>query len=383
MHELELASSGLDEKQFDALPPAEFRHRLEDEFELVADTRFDALKPEWDALWRRAPREYLMQTPDWAAISVRRPPDGRPRRAMCVVGRRKGRIDALWPFVVYQNNRWRVATTIAAEWGDYTSPLVEDGPESSVRTRAIWGAARRLVRCDLFDLRYVRESSDLHRVISEDPTPKELLYPLEMYEVLLKGYATWNDYWQTIDPNSRRDLNRKRRRLQEQGQVAVQQIDDVGRGRELIDWMLHHKRIWLDHAGKEDKIRLRTNEYGDFLKAQVETFFPTGRCMMFALTLNDRVLGVDLASIDRTRFEWNVGTFDYEFRRFSPGLLLKEHQVRWAFERGLDYDMRLGGGQHKRFFSNLVEQTNTWRVANSAWGHAYVLMKRGVRRLRG
>ncbi|MGH7043312.1 MAG: GNAT family N-acetyltransferase, partial [Acetobacteraceae bacterium] len=217
-------------------------------FELLEGAGFAALKPEWDELWQRASGEYLMQTHDWAAVTLANPPDARPRRACCVVGWRSGRIDAIWPFVVYSNNRWRVATTIAAEWGDYTSPLVEDGPDLPGRTRAAWEAARRLVRADLFDLRFVRESTPLHPVIAADPAPKETLYQLEAPWIALKDYRSWEDYWHGIDPAHRRDLGRKGRRLAEQGRLEIHEITDQARGRELIDWMIENKRIWLDHV---------------------------------------------------------------------------------------------------------------------------------------
>ncbi len=142
--------------------------------------------------------------------------------------------------------------------------------------------------------------------------------------------------------------------------------------------MIRHKRTWLDHAGREDKICLRTDEYPRFLKAQVRAFFPSGHCMIFVLKLDDRIIAMDLASIDKVRFECNVGTFDYELRKYSPGHVLKEHHIRWALERGLDYDMRLGDGEHKRFWGNRAERTFTWRVANSPWGMAYIAGKMGI-----
>lgn len=352
------------------------------EFDLVRADRLETLDDGWAELWKRSQTAYLMQTLEWTRITLENPPDNRRREVYCIVGNQDGQVDVIWPFTVYRNNQWRMATPIAADWGDYTSVLVEDGPETAMRTQAAWQAARRLIPCDLFDLRFVRESDPLHSIIEHDSTPKQTLYQLEAPWIALKGFQKWDDYWQTINANHRRDLGRKRRRLAEQGEIRVHEVTDPARGRELIDWMIDHKRIWLDHAEREDKIRLRTDEYPRFLKAQVDALFPTGRCMIFALTLGDRVLAMDLASIDKTRFECNVGTFDYEFRKWSPGHILKEYHIKWALDRGLDYDMRLGDGEHKRFWGNRIEQTTTWRVANSAWGHAYVLLKQGIARLR-
>lgn len=350
-----------------------------DHFEVITDrAALERLGPEWDALWQRASDDYLMQTSDWARTTLDNPPDARPRRLFCLTGRREGRLGLIWPFVVYRNNGLRMASPVAAEWGDYSSVLVENCDDAEARVAAAWRAARAACPCDVFDLRYVRESSRLQRVLVRDRSVKMLLYALEAPWIELKGFANWDEYWRGINATHRRDLGRKHRRLAELGNLRIEEVTDPVRGAEIIDWMIAHKRVWLEHAGREDKIRLRTDEYPRFLQAQVRTFFASGRCRIFVLMLGERILAMDLASIDKTRFECNVGTFDYEFRRFSPGHILKQHHIRWALERGLDYDMRLGDGEHKKFWGNRIENTFTYRVANSPVGVGYMLLKRAV-----
>lgn len=355
----------------------------EDSYDVVTGRDgLDALRAEWNHLWQRASRDYLMQDWDWLRITLDNPPDARERRLFCLLGRRDGRLGLAWPFVVYRHHFLRLATPAAAEWGDYTDVLVEDCADAEDRVARAWREVRAACRCDLFDLRFVRESSVFSRVLAADDTPRTLLYELPAPWISLSAYEEWSDYWRTISPDQRRDLGRKRRRLAELGRLEVQEITDATEGAALIDWMIHHKRIWLDHAAREDKIRLRTEAYRQFLKAQVGALFPTGRCLIFVLKLDGKVIALDLASVDKARLECNVGTFDYEYRKYSPGHVLKEYHVRWALERGLDYDMRLGDGEHKRFWGNRVENTSSWRVANSPLGLGYVAAKRGVAAVR-
>lgn len=353
--------------------------RRPEEFALVTDLRaLERLRPEWKALWQSAPFDYLMQDFDWTRITLENPPDPRPRRLACLTGRCDGRLTVIWPFSVCRQNGLRVATQIAAEWGDYTSPLVADGGDQVEKVARAWSALRALCGCDVFDLRFVRDSTPLSTVLRRDRSHKRILYKLEAPWTALRHIPDWDAYWETRDADHRRDYRRKQRRLAELGALRFEMAADVGQGEKLIDWIIAHKRIWLDHSGKEDKIRLLTAAYPQFLKAQVRAFLPAGRCIIFALKLDDRIIAADLASVDKSRLEWNVGTFDYEYRKYSPGNLLKEQQIRWALTRRLDFDMRLGDGQHKRLWGNRVEETYTYRCANSTLGLGYLAAKQAA-----
>jgi len=80
--------------------------------------------------------------------------------------------------------------------------------------------------------------------------------------------------------------------------------------------------------------------------------------------------------VDRHTTQWYVGTFDVEFARYSPGQLLKEFVVRWAFDYGLFYGMLGETGQHMNYLATKIERVTTWRVSRTLWGRCYVSARR-------
>ena len=73
--------------------------------EVISDVQaFRALEPEWNALWHKAKGEHF-QTFAYchgSHGSLDATVDG--RKLQCVVGRRQGRLMALWPLVMYRNS---------------------------------------------------------------------------------------------------------------------------------------------------------------------------------------------------------------------------------------------------------------------------------------
>ena len=76
-----------------------------------------------------------------------------------------------------------------------------------------------------------------------------------------------------------------------------------------------------------------------------------------------------------------MGAFDSELEKYSPGEILKEYCVRWAFERGLDYDMRHRDSQTKQFWNPEPAVATSYACALTPRGRAHLLVSRMGRRL--
>jgi CelD/BcsL family acetyltransferase involved in cellulose biosynthesis len=50
--------------------------------------------------------------------------------------------------------------------------------------------------------------------------------------------------------------------------------------------------------------------------------------------------------------DWIITAFDDEWGRYSPGSLLDEHCVHWAFEKRLELDFGVGPVAYKKLWSN-------------------------------
>lgn len=362
---------------------------LSDEFTTI-DTwpALEALAPEWEGLSRDATASYLTDSFAWAKLSWDCPLTDSARGLFCVVGRRAGHLALVWPFVVRRHRGFRIAQPLATTWGDYSTVPVAGGPAAEELVGTAWSVLRRRCPADLIHLPFVRQGSLLNGIVSRQ-AGCVLLHSLPAPWVCWDGLATFDDYLHRLSPAPRRDLLRKERRLAEMGRLRFESITDAARARPAIDWMLFHKARWLDRSGKQDTTWIRAEQFRTFLCSLMETCGPSGRCIIHILMLDDKPIAADLSAIDAVRVGWYMGTFDDALARHSPGNVLKLLTLRWAFERGLIFDMRLGEGEHKRFWANRVETTLTWRAAVSSWGRAYVfgrraqpIMNPALRRLR-
>ncbi len=339
-------------------------------FETCTDwDELSALAAEWDALWQRARTGYLIESFDWARLTWIHPHDA--GRLFCLSGRQGGRLALIWPFLLRGGRPWSIAEPLATVWGDYSTVLTDD----SGLIEAAWRRLRATCPADLIHLPFMRAGSRLAAVVAATGAAVHL-HTLPAPWVSWQGIGTWDAYLHGLSPDQRRDLGRKHRRLAETGSMRFEIVTASDAARPVIDWMLHHKAVWLEHSEKSDTTWIRDDRFRAFLYDLMVAFGPSQRCAIFVLRIGDRIVAADLASIDDVRVGWYMGTFDAGFRRYSPGHVLKEYALHWAFDRGLDFDMRLGDGEHKRFWANRTEPTVTWRAAASAWGRAYVLAKR-------
>ncbi|MGD9886100.1 MAG: GNAT family N-acetyltransferase, partial [Reyranella sp.] len=115
---------------------------------------------------------------------------------------------------------------------------------------------------------------------------------------------------------------------------------------ELIDWIFDHKRRWLGRRNLENEW-LRRSDYREFLVELASSPLPLGRVSLFVLALDGVPVAAQLNSVEGTRVESLIATYDDRCSRFSVGNIVNEECLRWALERGLDFDFRLGDQSFK------------------------------------
>jgi CelD/BcsL family acetyltransferase involved in cellulose biosynthesis len=351
-----------------------------DSYEIITQpAAMFALQREWQELCARSTGHYLGQTFDWARISWETVARPRGRRLLCLVARRDGRVGLIWPLVTRQGWTGSVARPLDSETSEYGMALVEDCADAERRVAAAWKVLRDNCGCDRLELENVRSDSVLGRVLSDPAAPRagfpQFVTSQDAPWVSWDGIDSWDSYLRRLDGAQRRQLGRKSKRLAEVGEICFEPVTDAAERDTLLDWMLAHKRAWLQ------KSRLHngwffSREYRAFLTASMSAFAPSGRRIIFALKLNGRAIAAQLSSVDHARVEWFIGAFDPEYGKYSPGQLLHERCLRWAFERGLDYDFRIGSEPAKFFWSNRVGQATNYVFANSARGAIYVLARK-------
>jgi CelD/BcsL family acetyltransferase involved in cellulose biosynthesis len=342
-----------------------------DSYQFVTD--LDALRRlqrDWDELFARSTGHYLGQTFTWALISWETVCGPRGRRLYCLVARRDGKVGLIWPFVMYRRRLYSVAHPLGSETSEYSTVLIEECVDAEQRIKNALKVLRATCECDRLELPNVRADSVLGSILSQ--SRGLALYTVDAPWVSWAGIDSWDTYFRALSGTHRSGLRRKLRRLREVGELRCEVVTDPVHCEAILDWMLGQKRAWLEKSGLHNDWIL-TREYRAFLSASTAVFAPSGHRIIFTLKLDGRIIAAELSSVDESRVEWFMGAHDPEYGKYSPGQLLKEECLRWAFDRRLDYDFRIGNEPEKLIWSNRVDKATTYVFANSAWGATYVL----------
>jgi len=323
-----------------------------------------ALAEEWNDLAFRCPGYFLSQTFQWTEAAWET--IGRPRgyELNCLTLRSGGRLVAVWPLVVSRERGLRIIRRLGFGGHEYCAPLVERGEEAESRTSLLWRAAAR--SADFAVLRHVRADTPLagvlkagrHWSVTEDAVPAPYIARAD--------YPDWAAYYATISAQLRTQIKRRRRKLAAEGKVVLERASRAGCA-ELIDWTLEHKKRWLAHA-ELDSDWLFESDSRDFLVALATREDATGGVALFALTVDGVPIAAEIASVDRGRFESYMVAYDPKWKSYSPGNILSEYTLQWAFDRGLDFDLRIGNEPYKYRWAKRSCDTVIWHVATSRRG---------------
>ena len=331
-----------------------------------------ALAPEWNDLVARCPGYFLSQTFQWADAAWRTVAGPRGCELFCLTLHVGARLAGIWPLTVRHERGLRIVSPLGGDAGEYSAPLVEAGDVAPM-----WREARRAG--DLVVLPDVRADSPLAKVLHEEGMRAVIYQPVAAPYLARAEHADWEAYAATVSSRLRSEIRRGHRRLAKRGDVWIGR--EAGDVPGLIDWSLQCKTRTLAEAG------LGTNWIGrrdlrDFLVALAGRGDTTGELAVFAIKVDGVPVASHIVSVDRTRIEGYIGVYDPAWAACSPGNVLTEHVLRWAFDRGLDVDFRIGDQPYKEKWTGRSVDVTTWHVATSLRGLAVPLRWRAGRLLR-
>ena len=332
--------------------------------------RLDELEAAWTALHAAAHGAYLSESFAWASIAWNVVAAGRGRTLLCVLVRRGPELVAAWPLVLSRQAIWRIATPLTSETSEYCPFLIHPAADPNRVWSAIRGALGAGRDVDALRLPNVREDGPLGLLLSDLPGAVRL-YSQPAPVLRRSSFADWESFRGGLSKNQRRQLRRERQRLCEHGDVQFEEITDPAERQSVWRWMIARKRAWLADRGLRCDWMV-SDSYARFVAATLDEFGAGGGRRIFALKVNGALVAAKLDSVDRVRVESFVATFDERFSRCSPGSLLREEGIRWAFERDLDYDHRLGAEPFKLGLATHVPEATTYALALTPGGKLFV-----------
>lgn len=334
--------------------------------------RFESLREEWNALWVRASGihnlsfEYCLHSLKEVAL-----PDG---AELCSVVAWKGQQLVLaWPLLREREMLWRSIRALAPDSSVPSDILVEPGPEHNELFAGAWKLLHSGKRADLLNLPYVRAGTQLHALASK-VRAKGRAEPLEIAVVRRARWTDWESLRQSLPSKSRKDLDSCNRRLAKLGRVTVSIVNPAETsGNSLIDYLFDWKKKWAEKTGRQ----------GNFFAPRIRNFAvsllrdprTSGQFLLFALSVDDVPVAVNLVAVEKTCVRGMQAAFDDAYGKYTPGAILLEHVVKWAFDSNRDFDFGAGGGKYKSVWAGESSYASTdFRMATSQWGKlAFVL----------
>lgn len=139
-------------------------------------------------------------------------------------------------------------------------------------------------------------------------------------------------WWETLSPRMRRELRRRRRKLEQRGTLVLDVRETTGRSDVFLEeGFAIEGSGWKERKGTA--IRSRTQTLG-FYRRMARWAAGRGVLRLAFLRLDGRPIAFDLALEDaRSHYLLKTG-FDRRFASFAPGQLLRREMIERAFSEG-------------------------------------------------
>ena len=352
-------------------------------FEVVRDIdSFCGLQHEWDELWSRADGEYFQSYAYCHRSLLADEVQGR-QQLCCIIARREGRLVALWPLVTSWRRFWKYATPLTPPNRSPSDILV--APDCDVHQVAMgaWRLARKSTKADVFEFWRINANSPLQRCLTRDAITRRATEERTPYAAL-RGQQDWEEYCRSRPGRSKTRPSYLKRRLAAQGEFDIEILDSNDpRIPSLVEWSALRKREWAQHNGIDSQwvFSKSSNKFWNDLLTSAA--YRPGVFRLFVLMRQGEPLAVNVVAVGATRVHLLTTTYDLKYSNLSPGTVLVDDCVKWAFDRGLDFDFGPGEQQYKSSWSGgNAYMTRSCLVLPTWWGRIGYFAKHGARTMR-
>ena len=354
-------------------------------FEVVRDIdSFCAMQSEWDELWSRAGGEYF-QSYAYCHSSLIAEAANR-RQLHCIIARNDGRLVALWPLVTSWRKCWKYASPLTPPNRSPSDILIAPDCDVHQVVMGAWGAARKSTRADVFEFWRINAGSPLQRYLTHNAVTRRATEERTHYSAL-RDLRDWEAYCRSRPGRSRTRPNYLKRRLAAHGEFNVEMLESNDpRIPSLVEWSALRKREWAQHNGINSQWVFSESSSTFWSSLLTNAAYQPGVFRLFLLTYQGKPLAANVIAVGATRAYLLMNTYDlkHEHANLSPGTVLVDDCVKWAFDQGLDFDFGPGEQQYKSSWSGGTSYaTLSCLVLPTLWGRAGYSAKHGIRHLRG
>jgi CelD/BcsL family acetyltransferase involved in cellulose biosynthesis len=291
-----------------------------------------ALRPAWDALWRRSPEATPFQSPQWLLPWLTH--FGAGGELATVVTRDGDALTSIAPLYVLREDDESLGLLLGTGISDYLDVLGDGAAALD---------ALGTIDCQLWDLQQLRPSSTLLTAT----LPEGLSDNLEDQEAcpVLRIDGAGAELETVLSPHARKKLRYYRRSLARLGEVCVEEATE-----DNLDALLEN--LYVLHAARWKRRNL-PGVLGDpaiqqFHREVARGFLHAGALRMYATRVAGRIVAVFYGFAHAGTVYYYLSGYEPELEKLSIGTLIVAHALeRAAVDGATTFDFLRGAEEYK------------------------------------
>jgi CelD/BcsL family acetyltransferase involved in cellulose biosynthesis/predicted RNA methylase len=344
-------------------------------------TDASVIRDDWESIYQNGAEQSFCQSYIYAALASEfaRQADAEIKIVTVHEGTE---IVAIWPLVVYRQGIVRVLKPLSCGSDEeYSRPLVRY-PERADIFAEIYRAIGTF-QVDIIKIYNIIEHSpfDVMLANTERSNPMQSVSQLPAYHVTLRPHADWGDFVKTKTTSHWATLRRKYRKLEVEGIAEIGWCKSEADADQVLTWLFETKRRWMLDRGLHTPWLANDLTLQFFRKLAMQVDLTTYPLVSF-VKINGVPVAAQVNLISESAFEFFITGYDPAFGHCSPGELLIEWSVKWAFEHRLDFDFRILESAYKKRWSDKVVNCVSREIRLTLLGKAYSKGAANLRRAR-
>ncbi|HEY4202419.1 MAG TPA: GNAT family N-acetyltransferase [Devosiaceae bacterium] len=303
-------------------------------FEIVrTGHRLAEIGPAWTDLWRRVDG-LAFQSHDWITAWWETAPDQSQRELRIGLGWSGNTLIAVVPLATARRKGLRMLEWAASSYCDYGDILM--APECPpAALQRLWTQLSAGGGFDIAFLNRLLPDATFRRLLAQPPTGVRLR-PNHRSEASYRVTGDWTSgtaWYESQSKKTRQNYRRGRKTLEEAGRLEFRLLGPDEPMAPVLERLSALKRKWLAARDHESEL---FDEGAPALAALVDVLARLGILRVFVLECDGVLIAVSINFVQRDTMMAFVTTYDPDFERASPGVLLMMDYIQWSIDNGLD-----------------------------------------------
>lgn len=322
-----------------------------------------SIKEQWNNLLSRSQVNTIFQTFEW--ISAWWKAFGEDYKLFVLLIKRDDELIGIAPLVSYDYSvigiKLQRIQFIGEPWADYLDFIIPQNHENIIAkvvdfllgSSSNWHSIR---------FRQLPQSSPTWAVLKSMAESKGLLF-LQSSSISpqVKIEDGWEEYQNSMSKKLRKNIQYSIRSMEKRGALDLQQMDSETESTKMLEefFALHQKRwqaMKVKSAFSQQKNRAFFSEITKNMSGKDWIDFSV-------LKWNNRTIAMHFGYRYNKTFYYYIPTFDYDYRKYSPGSILVYKLLEDSFSRKLKlFDFLRGKEPYKELWANTKEVTYAFNL---------------------